>query len=49
MFYCYLEICEIEKVDQPGIGGLDIKEAEYLSRFGPGESTISFKINTISS
>ena len=25
-------------MDQPGIGGLDIKEAEYLSNFGPGMS-----------
>ena len=23
-------------VDQPGIGGLEITEADYLTRFGPG-------------
>ena len=27
----------LTEVDQPGIGGLNIKEAEYLSRFGPGK------------
>ena len=27
------------KVDQPGIGGKDAKEADYLSNFGPGYST----------
>ena len=25
------------KVDQPGIGGLEIKEAGYLAKFGPGQ------------
>ena len=24
-------------VDQPGIGGLEITEADYLARFGPGK------------
>ena len=27
-------------VDQPGIGGLEITEADYLARFGPGKFNI---------
>ena len=30
-------------VDQPGIGGLEITEAGYLTRFGPGELKNRFR------
>ena len=30
--------------DQPGIGGLEITEADYLARFGPGKAKFGFNI-----
>ena len=31
-------------VDQPGIGGLEINEAGYLARFGPGHFNFTFML-----
>ena len=35
---------EVYVVDQPGIGGLEITEAGYLAKFGPGHFNFTFML-----
>lgn len=36
-----------DKVDQPGIGGKDITESNYLQKYGPGKFQFDLRLLTM--